>query len=150
MIEKYVCEIYTKPKLDSVNDARLEMFLDTYKPTGEKLISCVKKMDATLLPPCSSVVKEKIKRTNYICSIWNDTTMALPPVFDAEKCGWKLEDGRYRIKWFEGDMSSASISEIAYDEGDQSSSTDDSNDYEDEMLNESDEGSDYEEESDND
>ena len=47
-------------------------------------------------------------------------------------------------------MSSASISEIAYDEGDQSSSTDDSNDYEDEMLNESDEGSDYEEESDND
>ena len=63
MIEKYVCEIYTKPKLDSVNDARLEMFLDKYKPTGEKLISCVKKMDATLLSPCSSVVKEKIKRT---------------------------------------------------------------------------------------
>ena len=129
------------------------MFLDKYKPTGEKLISCVKKMDATLLPPCSSVVsvvKEKIKQTNYICSTWNNATIAHPPVFDAEKCGWKLEDGPYRIKWFEGDMSPASISEIAYDEGDQSSSTDDSSDYEDEILNESDEGSDYEEESDND
>ena len=129
------------------------MFLDKYKPTGEKLITYVKKMDATLLPPCSSVVKEKIKRTNYICSIWNNATMAHPPVFDAEKCGWKLEDGRYRIKWFEGDMSPASISEIAYDEGDQSSSideNDDCSDYEDEILDESDVGSDYEEESDND
>ena len=38
VIEKYVCEIYSKPKLDSVNDARLEMFLNKYNPTGEKPI----------------------------------------------------------------------------------------------------------------
>ena len=118
------------------------MFLDKYKPTGEKLITYVKKMDATLLPQCFSVVKEKLKRTKYICSIWNDATMAHPPLFNADEWGWKLEDDSYRIKWIEGDMSPTSIIEVAYNwKKDQSNSTgqnDEYSDYEDDILDASD------------
>ena len=36
-IEKFVCEIYEKKQLDSVNDVRLQIFLKKYKPNTRKL-----------------------------------------------------------------------------------------------------------------
>ena len=87
-IEKFVCEMYGRKQIDSVNDARLEIFLKKYKPnTKGAVISCVKKMESSSLLPCSRVIKEKIKRTTYICSIWNNTTIANPPDFKTKNCG---------------------------------------------------------------
>ena len=57
------------------------------------------------------------------------------------------------LSHYRGKLTWANHSEIAYDEGDQSSSideNDDCSDYEDKILDESDVGSDYEEGSDND
>ena len=56
-IEKYVCAIYGRKRLASVDEVRLELFLKKYKPKESKLISNMKKFDESQLPPCSCVLK---------------------------------------------------------------------------------------------
>ena len=63
-----------------------------------------KKMDSCSLPLCSRVIKDKIKRTNNICSIWNNATTANPPNFQPENCGWVLENSMLKIKWLKREM----------------------------------------------
>ena len=69
-------------------------------------------MDSSLLTPCFRVIKEKDKRTNYICSIWNSATIANPPNFQPKNCGWVLENDTFKIKWFEGKMSPSTVKTI--------------------------------------
>ena len=42
-------------------------------------------------------------RTNYICSIWLFATEKDPPCLLPENCGWRLHNGWYYIKWFDGE-----------------------------------------------
>ena len=64
--KKLVCSMYGQKKLFSVAEARLKMFLKKYKPKiGKNPISCVKKMDGSSLPPCSPVILQKLRRTNF-------------------------------------------------------------------------------------
>ena len=65
-IEKYVCAIYGRKRSASVDKVHLELFLKKYKPKESMLISNTKNFDESQLPPCSRVLKEKIKRTKYI------------------------------------------------------------------------------------
>ena len=68
VIEKFTCTLYGKPKFNSVNEVRLELFLKKYRPKKkeEVVISCVKKMEGSFLLPCASVLKQKTNRTNHI------------------------------------------------------------------------------------
>ena len=68
VIEKFACALYGKPKFNSVNEVRLELFLKKYRPKKkeEALITCVKKMEGSFLPPFASVLKQKTHRTNHI------------------------------------------------------------------------------------
>ena len=71
MAEKLVCSMYGQKKLSSVAEARLEMFLKKYKPKiGKNSISCAKRMGGSSLPSCSPVIFQKLRRTNYVCSVW--------------------------------------------------------------------------------
>ena len=47
VIEKFTCALYGKPKFNSVNEVRLELFLKKYRPKKkeENVISCIKKME---------------------------------------------------------------------------------------------------------
>ena len=102
--ENFVCKMYGKTKCESVDDARLDTFFKRYKPKkNDSPISCVRKMDGSFLPPCSHIVLEKLKRTNYVCSIWLNAFGAHPPDFNPENCGWVMKEGAYKILWFEGD-----------------------------------------------
>ena len=43
-IKEFVCKMYGKKNFKSVNELRLELFLQKYKPrSGDAVISCVKK-----------------------------------------------------------------------------------------------------------
>ena len=76
------CSIYGQKKLFSIAEARLEMFLKKYKPKiGKNPISFAKKMDGNSLPPCSPVILQKLRRTNYVCSVWLNAHEASPPKF---------------------------------------------------------------------
>ena len=78
-IEKYVCAIYGRKRLASVGEVRSELFLRKYKPKESKLISNMKKFDGIQLPPCSRVLKEKIKRTKYITGVWLSSVFLSAP-----------------------------------------------------------------------
>ena len=67
VIEKFTCTLYGKPEFNSVNEVRLELFLKKYRPKKkeEVVISCVKKMEGSFLPPCASVLQQETNRTNH-------------------------------------------------------------------------------------
>ena len=51
-IERFTCSLYGRKKLVYVDYVRLDVFFQKYKPKPEKfLISCMKKMDGSSLPP---------------------------------------------------------------------------------------------------
>ncbi|XP_057308039.1 uncharacterized protein LOC130645930 [Hydractinia symbiolongicarpus] len=101
---------YGKRNLSSVDEARLVMFLEKYKPKGEnEAISCVKKFDGSSLPPCLRVLRQKIYRTKYVAQLWMSSITSEPPNHLPEDMGWLLKDGSYIIKWYEGEMSPKAV-----------------------------------------
>ena len=63
----FVCKIYGKKKLKSVDEARLDIFLEKQKPSkGDQRISSFKNLDGSALPPCSRVSLQKINRTHLV------------------------------------------------------------------------------------
>ena len=58
-IEKYVCAIYGRKRLASVDEVRLELFLKKYKPKESKLISNTKKFDGSQLTTMFTCAERK-------------------------------------------------------------------------------------------
>ena len=95
VIEKFTCALYGKPKFNSVNEVRLELFLKKYRPKrkDEVVISCVKKMEGSFLPLCASVLQQKMNRTNHIAVKLLSSWTSHPPVSKPLNCGWELSNG---------------------------------------------------------
>ena len=125
-IEKYASEMYGKKQLDLANGLCLEIFLKNYKPkTRGAVISCVKKIESTTLslPPCSCVIKEKIRRTKCNCGIWNNATeQNNPQNFQPTNCGWFLKISKFKITWFDWEISPSTVKIICPENGDHVSS----------------------------
>ena len=119
-IEKFVCQLYGHKGFTSIDEVRLHMFLKKYKCKGNVVASTAKKMDGSSLPPCKKVLKEKIKRTNFVVAKWMSATKSSMPPFDPINCGWELLEGQYKLHWFEGNASptilEVSISEVSEEE----------------------------------
>ena len=108
--------MYGQKKLSSVAEARLEMFLK-YKPKiGTNPISCAKQMDGSSLSSCYPVILHKLRRTNYVCSVWLNAQKASPPNSLPSECGWVVQDGCYRLKWYDGEASPATVEDICRDD----------------------------------
>ena len=58
-IEAFVCQVYNKTGLTSVDEARYSLFLDKCKLKKNSLDS-LKAIDPSLFPPCKPVLLEKI------------------------------------------------------------------------------------------
>ena len=65
--KELVCQLYNEKKVKLAIELCFDMFLTKYKTTDEQHLNEVKKMDASSLPPCQHVLREKITRTHYIC-----------------------------------------------------------------------------------
>ena len=106
----FVCKMYSKNKISSVDKVRLQIFLDKYKPKkGEQRFLCVNKFDGSALPPCSRVRLQKIKRTHLVARWWLSSTQCNQSALSPLDFGWKQEDGCYRLQWFDGDISRKSL-----------------------------------------
>ena len=104
-LEKFVCALYGKRKLNSVDEVRYTMFLDKYKPQNEKKpFHNIKGFNAGGLPPCLSVLRQKILRSNYVASIWKNANKPVPTRLKPDENGWRLQDGMYAFLWYEGDQ----------------------------------------------
>ncbi|KZS09574.1 Uncharacterized protein APZ42_026172 [Daphnia magna] len=92
--------------------------MKVYKPYGKKPLVGVKGIDFALLPPCHSVLMQQIKRANLICSIWNNATKMNPRVFPPNENGWVLENSKYTLNWFEGEMTPPTLQDMVVEEED--------------------------------
>ena len=111
-IEKFACDIYPKNKAVLINEARRVAFERAYKPTKNKPLGGMKGIDGSNLPPCQSFLSQQIRRTNYICFAWNNATNLNPVMPLAEGHGWKQQNGKYTINWFDGDATPRTLDDI--------------------------------------
>ena len=83
-------------------------FVTKYKPKkGSASLNQnqAKKLDSSIIPPCSKVLHQKIKRCIYVASIWTNSLRMKPTPYFPPSFGWTLdEDGTFCIKRFEGDV----------------------------------------------
>ena len=105
IIEKFVCVIYSKPKIESVNEARVELFTGKYKEAKRKSqpLYSTENMD---WPPCSAVLYQKILRTNLIANIIHSAHTSSHFNYHPYLNGWNRQGDFYYPKWFNGDISS--------------------------------------------
>jgi len=107
-LELLACRMYGMKKINSINEVRLEKFAQKYKPKKDKVIN-LKSMDGSFLPPCFAVLKEKIKRVNYVTAKWKSSTSIRMPPITPQESGWILEGNRYRLNWFDGECTPPSL-----------------------------------------
>ena len=107
VIESYVCRMYGKTKLNKINDVRVQEFLGKYRPKNDnERLSCVKKLDGTMLPPCQKVLAQKLRRVEMISKRWTSSTSRHTSFEVPEESGWILQDDTsYGINWYDGESS---------------------------------------------
>ena len=126
-IEMFVCMMYGKPGAWGVNDARFDLFKHSIAPSARgHPLKVIKHTDPSLLPPCHTVLANKIKQTNYVAYMWKNADQPDPIMCDAEESGWVTRDGIYAINWFEGDQIPQEIENEAIMDSSHSDDDDDS------------------------
>ena len=69
-LQAFVCAIYGRPILKSVNEARFVVFQQSFAPKGgSEPLAKIKGTDPSHLPPCYNVLLQKISRANYVAFI---------------------------------------------------------------------------------
>lgn len=103
--EKFICHLYGKAKIASVNCVRFMMFQDTYTPKnfGDPLNS-IKGINPSSMPPCAKVLRKKLERANYIAQMWKKASSQKPCDEPPDGHGWLLDDGTYAIHWYDADQ----------------------------------------------
>ena len=102
-IESFVCAMYGMKSEQDVNVARFNMFTKLYCPKKKNVIKKIKSTDPCCLPPCKDVLQQKIKRANYVASLWINSMNPGPIRFSATNNGWELsKTGKIEIVWFKG------------------------------------------------
>lgn len=98
--------LYGKPKLTMLNDARYALFCQKYAPTRQSdPLEKTKGADSSTLPPCKSVLEQKVKCTNYVAMLWKNAHLQDPTAAaDPTRSGWCLQDGNYKIQWYKGEQ----------------------------------------------
>ena len=115
-IERFTCALYGMRKLRNINDVRFAMFQQKYAPRKRDApLNKILGINPSSMPPCQSVLINKIHRTNYVACLWRRATLPTPCTMKAEAHGWSLENGTYKIKWYDGDQLPQSVLEILND-----------------------------------
>ena len=104
LVEKYVCSIYGQEVLSSVNEARLTLFMNKYKPSNASSpLDKIKGIDASMLPPCKDVLLQKFARCNYVAYLWKHAHLRHPlENMQPTDHGWKEVNGVLEPVWFIG------------------------------------------------
>lgn len=84
--ESFVCKLYGRPKLSSVNECRYVMF-------------CAKQSQSQSLPPCQDALHKHTLRSNYQAAIWRNALVAIPDIPSPGDHRWKLEGDLITIDW---------------------------------------------------
>ena len=95
-IDQFTCKLYDKKSLKKIDDVRTDIFMEKYKPkTDRDKISCAKKLDASMMPPCELVLLNKIRRTKFVAKLWMSSIKLSRSNNSPLNFGWKLVDRNY-------------------------------------------------------
>ena len=96
---------------------RSQIFENKYRP-GKKdyNLSCVKKLDGTMMPPCSKVLLQKIKPTRFVTCRRSSAPRAHPPNDSPQEWGWNKKDGKLTIHWFDGQLTPTSLNVVCLED----------------------------------
>ncbi|KAJ8669154.1 hypothetical protein QAD02_000413 [Eretmocerus hayati] len=108
IIGDFTCHLYSvnNKVLPNVDAVRFAMFQRAYKSEQieENFLKIKYKFDQARLPPCQTEFTQHFLRSAYICNLWRHAHQTQPTARDPEDFGWFEEDGKYSIKWFEGNQ----------------------------------------------
>ena len=104
LVDTYMCS-FAMRKLRNINYVRFAIFQQKYAPRKRdaphnKILG----INPSSMPPCQSVLINKIHRTNCVACLWRRAPLPTPCTMKAEAHGWSLENGTYKIKWYDGDQ----------------------------------------------
>jgi len=104
-VEKFVCAMYGHRGYTSVSEIRYSIFMKKTTPKSQcKISEKCKGIDPTMLPPSKPALLQKIKRSNFVSRLWKQANCRNPnDGLDPTEHGWYAENGRYCMKWFEGE-----------------------------------------------
>ena len=92
-------------KLRNINDVHFAIFQQKYAPRKRDAPhNQIIGINPSSMPPCQSVLINKIHRTNCVACLWRRAPLRTPCTMKAEAHGWSLENGTYKIKWYDGDQ----------------------------------------------
>ena len=102
-MESFVCSLYGKPSLASVNDTRYSIFRTKYAPsTATHPLAKLKGADPSLLPPSKPVLHQKLLRSNLVAHTWKNAHRPVACEMNPSELGWTLDDGKYKPLWYAG------------------------------------------------
>jgi len=100
-LEHFVCCMYGYPHFKETSRMRSIIFESRYALSHPRSASaaCVSGIDLSLLPLCSSALKQHCLHTSYQACIWRHAHIAFPVLPSPDDCGWlKDDEGRLRIQ----------------------------------------------------
>ena len=107
-VEQFICRLYGIKETDCVNEARkIKLFaLADYEENEDPpktLKNKVKKVNCSLLPPCQKVLKNKIKRCQYVSQVWAKADTHYPSEgLCPSKFGWEKDGEKWVPTWYPG------------------------------------------------
>ena len=117
-IEKYVCALYGRSKLHSVNEDRSSIFWDKYSKDKKVVELC-------MLPPCFGNLELHLKRSNYVAYIFRHANRLQLNLDQPSLHGWSETPFRWMDEYFPNDSHAVLItaneeeSEDKQEEGDE-------------------------------
>ncbi len=110
-IESFVCTVYGRPNMESVNYARVTLFHSHYAPKNkEEPLDKFICSDPSNFPPCHAVLLQKIKRSKLVANMWKNADKINPCQWKPEENRWKLKGEKYDLNWFDGKEVSNNVS----------------------------------------
>ena len=122
-----MCSLYGQGTLSSVNEARVRIFLQKYKPANpDSPFERIKGIDASMLPPCKDVLIQNMARCNYVAYLWKHAHLRDPQdKIQPTDHGWKEVNGIFLPVWFTGSQIPTILSETIEPDEDENEGDDD-------------------------
>ena len=87
-IEHFICSVYGFPRFKKIDELRFHILQRKCENNGQ--LDATKNIDLANIPPCSSSLKQHLKRSNYQVKIWKLAIENFPEIPDPSQHGWKM------------------------------------------------------------
>ena len=130
--EHFVCCLYGFPRLKNIDELRFQILQRKCENNGQ--LDPNKNVDLANLPPCSSSLKQHVKRSNYQVKIWKLAHENFPEIPDPSQHGWKIGEVSLEPVWSEEQILPIELVDLLEDVG-ETESEDENIEYESDSSN---------------